>query len=148
MRQLLFAILGTIAACMSANSQELTQVVRLNERVPQWTTDQAVTFGGSLALGTVIGSQVEKWTDSKLIGIVAGTLAGGLTGYLKDEWDMRNNNAIPNRYRLNNDVYAGLAGGFTGALTIRIDLFDPYRKDSKIGYGRKFNQRKFIKRRR
>lgn len=126
-------------------AQELQSVgIPLNERVPDFTTDQVVTFSGTFALGSIAAQELDAAGAHPIVGILVSTAIGAGIGYVKDRaWDIRYNKAIPNLHPNYNDTKWGAIGGFTGALfKVRIPLFRGHgtRKD---GYGRRYNARRW-----
>lgn len=138
----LFTLLLLVVG-LTAQAQ-LIEILPTNEKIPTFTTDQITTFAGTFAAGSLVRSAVEEWTDSKALGVVAGTLVGAGIGYAKDRWDMKNNNAIPNPYAPYNDTLAGGVGGFAGSFTLRINLFNKH--NSKAGYNHRYKSRRFKRR--
>lgn len=128
-----------------AQAQQFHDVgIPLNERVPDFTRDQVVTFAGTFALGSIAAQELDDSGAHPIIGILVGTAIGAGIGYAKDRaWDIRYNNAIPNLHPNYNDTKWGAIGGFTGAiLKVRIPLFRG-RGESKAGYGRRYRSRRW-----
>lgn len=144
MRTLLLSI--ALLVCFISSAQQLNDVgIPLNERVPNWTTDQLVTFSGTFVVGGVVSNLVEDATESRFLGILAGAVAGAGIGYVKDRvWDIRYNKSIPNLHPNYNDTKWGFVGGAVGGgIQIRIPLFRGRgRGYSKAGFGLRFRTRR------
>ena len=94
----------------------------INERTSFFTWDQAITAPVSMLAGSLVSEKVTEWTDSRFLGVVSAMVVGGAGGYLKDRWDYKDNNAIPNHLKTYNDTTTAIVGSALGALTIRINL--------------------------
>ena len=70
-----FLLLTLFALGSTVQAQQLDIVQPRNEIVPQWTTDQFTTFAVTYAVGSIVRTKVEDWTDSKAWGVVAGTIS-------------------------------------------------------------------------